>query len=240
LKTQRKNNLSALALILNIETATEVCSVAMAQDGKLLSIRESGGSYTHSENITVFIDEVIRETGVSLNHIDAVAVSKGPGSYTGLRIGVSTAKGLCFALNKPLIAVNTLLSLANNFLTTNYKPQTTNLLCPMLDARRMEVYCAVYDSALNEVVPTAAVIIDANSFEDILETNSVYFFGNGAMKCQSVLQHPNAIFVEDVYPSAAAMISLSEKLFAENKFEDTAYFEPFYLKDFVAIKAKES
>jgi tRNA threonylcarbamoyladenosine biosynthesis protein TsaB len=228
-----------LASILNIETATEVCSVALAKDGKLLSIRESGGGYTHSENITIYIDEIIREEGVSLNDIDAIAVSKGPGSYTGLRIGVSTAKGLCFALDKPLLAVNTLLSLANNFQTSNLKLQTSNLLCPLLDARRMEVYCAVYDSTLNEVSPTAAVIVDENSFADILKTNTIYFFGNGAMKCKSILQHPNAIFIEDVYPSASAMISLTEKLFAEGKFENTAYFEPFYLKDFVAIKAKE-
>jgi tRNA threonylcarbamoyladenosine biosynthesis protein TsaB len=229
-----------LALILNIETATEVCSVALARDGKLLSIRESRGGYTHSENITVFINEAIQEAGVSLNELDAVAVSKGPGSYTGLRIGVSTAKGLCFALNKPLLAVNTLLSLANNFLTSDLKAQVSNLFCPMLDARRMEVYCAVYDAALHEVAPTAAVIIDENSFGEILKTNTIYFFGNGAMKCKSILQHPNAIFVEDVYPSASAMIPLMEKIFAEKKFEDTAYFEPFYLKDFVAIKAKEN
>jgi tRNA threonylcarbamoyladenosine biosynthesis protein TsaB len=229
-----------LALILNIETATEVCSVALARDGKLLSIRESGGGYTHAENITVFINEIVSEAEISLNDIDAVSVSKGPGSYTGLRIGVSTAKGLCFALNKPLLAINTLLSLANNFQTSNLKPQTPNLLCPMLDARRMEVYCAVYDSALYEVMPTAAVIIDENSFAEILKTNAVYFFGNGALKCKPVVQHQNAVFVEDVSPSAAAMVSLSEKLFAENKFENTAYFEPFYLKDFVAIKAKEN
>lgn len=229
-----------MALILNLETATEVCSVALAQNGKLISVRETASGFTHSENITVFIDEVVNEAGVSLNNLDAVAVSKGPGSYTGLRIGVSTAKGLCFALNKPLIAVNTLLSLANNFLTTNQKLQTTNLLCPMLDARRMEVYCAVYDMHLNEVQPTAAVIIDEHSFENILKSDHVYFFGNGAMKCKSVLQHPNAIFIDKVYSSAASMISLSEKLFSEETFEDAAYFEPFYLKDFVAGKAKES
>jgi tRNA threonylcarbamoyladenosine biosynthesis protein TsaB len=228
-----------LALILNIETATEVCSVALAQNGKLLSIRESASGYTHSENITVFIDEVIKEAGVTLNNLDAIAVSKGPGSYTGLRIGVSTAKGLCFALEKPMLAVNTLLSLANNFLTTNDKRQTTNLLCPMLDARRMEVYCSVYDLRLNEVQPTTAIIIEKNSFEKILKSNPVYFFGSGAMKCKHVLNHPNAIFVDDVYASETSMISLSEKLFEEKKFEDIAYFEPFYLKDFVAGKAKE-
>ena len=228
-----------MALILNIETATEVCSVALARDGKLLSIKESAIGYTHAENITVFIYEVVHEAGILLNDIDAVAVSKGPGSYTGLRIGVSTAKGLCFALDKPLLAVNTLLSLANNFQITNHKLQTTKLLCPMLDARRMEVYCAAYDSALAEVLPTAAVIVDDNSFKNILSDTSVYFFGNGAAKCKSILTHPNAHFIDDVYPSASAMIILSEKLFAENKFEDAAYFEPFYLKDFVAGKVKE-
>jgi len=229
-----------LALILNIETATEVCSAALSQNGKLLSVRESASGYTHSENITVFIDEVVKEAGIALKDLDAVTVSKGPGSYTGLRIGVSTAKGLCFALDKPLLAVNTLLSLANNFLTSNLSrglgTQTSNLLCPMLDARRMEVYCAVYDRELNEVEPTAAIIIENNSFEKILKSNKVYFFGSGAIKCKPVLQHPNAIFVENIYPSATSMISLSEKLFGEKKFEDAAYFEPFYLKDFVAGK----
>jgi len=203
-------------------------------------MRESASGYTHSENITVFIEEVTAEAGISLNEIDAVAVSKGPGSYTGLRIGVSTAKGLCFALQKPLIAVNTLLALANNFLTSNHQPPATNLLCPMLDARRMEVYCAVYDSTLNEVEQTAALIIEKNSFAEVLKSNKVYFFGSGAQKCKPVLQHPDAVFVDDVHSSATGMISLSEKKFAEKQFEDVAYFEPFYLKDFVAIKPREN
>lgn len=228
-----------MALILNLETATEVCSVALARNGKLLSIKESASGYTHSENITIFIEEVLREAGVALTDLDAIAVSKGPGSYTGLRIGVSTAKGLCFALEKPLLAINTLLSLANNFLKINNKQQTSNLLCPMLDARRMEVYCAVYDSNLNEVEPTAAIVIEKNSFENILRTNTVYFFGSGAAKSKSVLQHQKAVFVDGVYCSATSLIALSEKLFHEKKFEDAAYFEPFYLKDFVAGKAKE-
>jgi tRNA threonylcarbamoyladenosine biosynthesis protein TsaB len=224
-----------MPLILNIETATEVCSVALARDGKLLSIRESKSGYTHSENITVFIDEVTKETEVSLTALDAIAVSKGPGSYTGLRIGVSTAKGLCFALSKPLIAVPTLKALTTGFIggTLNSKLQTSNFFCPMLDARRMEVYCAVYDSELNEIEPTSAKIIDKNSFERFLEKNKIYFFGNGAAKCKSVINQPNAIFVEDIFASAASTIPLSERLFAEEKFEDAAYFEPFYLKDFV-------
>lgn len=223
-----------MPLILNIETATEVCSVALARDGKLLSLRESKNGYTHSENITVFIEEVIIEAGTSLQALDAIAVSKGPGSYTGLRIGVSAAKGLCFALDKPLIAVYTLQSLTNKFLNT--EPGARNpdfFFTPMIDARRMEVYCAVYDSERNEVEATSAKIIERNSFEKIISDSKVYFFGSGAMKCKSLITHPNAVFTENVFASAASMTSLSEKLFAEKKFEDTAYFEPFYLKDFV-------
>ncbi|MBK5286101.1 MAG: tRNA (adenosine(37)-N6)-threonylcarbamoyltransferase complex dimerization subunit type 1 TsaB [Bacteroidia bacterium] len=224
-----------MPLILNIETATEVCSVALARDGKLLSIRESNSGFTHSENITVFISEIIHEAEVSLYDLDGVAVSKGPGSYTGLRIGVSTAKGLCFAIDKPLISVPTLVSLTNNFFNNKQEVRSDrHFFCPMLDARRMEVYCAVYDSELNEVEPTSAKIIEENSFQNILETNTVYFFGNGASKCKSIIKHSNAVFVDDVNASASSMISLSGNLFAERKFEDVAYFEPFYLKDFVA------
>jgi tRNA threonylcarbamoyladenosine biosynthesis protein TsaB len=227
-----------LSLILNIETATEVCSVALSRDGKLLSLRESKSGFTHSENITVFIDEVIKEAGLTLHALDAIAVSKGPGSYTGLRIGVSTAKGLCFALDKPLLAIPTLKALASGLIsqTSNLKLETSDFFCSMLDARRMEVYCAVYDSELNEVEPTSAKIIEKNSFEKILESSKVYFFGSGAMKCKTILTHPNAIFIEDVFASALSMISISEKLFEEKKFENAAYFEPFYLKDFVAGK----
>ena len=227
-----------MPFILNIETATEVCSVALSRYGKPLTIRESRSGYTHAENITVFISEVIQEAKVSLNDLDAIAVSKGPGSYTGLRIGVSTAKGLCFALDKPLIAVPTLKALtlgAINKLSIVNR-QLSILFCPMLDARRMEVYCAVYDSELNEAEPTSAKIIEENSFEKLLESNTIYFFGNGAMKCKAIIHHPNAIFIEDIFASASSMISLSEKSFAKGKFEDAAYFEPFYLKDFVAGK----
>ena len=226
-----------MLLILNIETATEVCSVALSRDGKIISIRESQIGFTHSENITVFMQHVIEESGVPLTALDAIAVSKGPGSYTGLRIGVSTAKGLCFALNKPLIAVNTLQSLTAGFFNSQFAIRNSQLLfCPMIDARRMEVYCAVFNSELNEVESTSAKIIEKNSFEKFLATNQVYFFGSGAMKCKSIITHSNAIFIEDVFASASSMISLSEKLFAEGKFEDTAYFEPYYLKDFVAGK----
>ena len=188
-----------MPLILNIETATEVCSVALSRDGKLLSIRESKNGYTHAENITLFISEVIQEACVSLNDVDAIAVSKGPGSYTGLRIGTSTAKGICFALDKPLIAVPTLKALtlgAVNKLSIVNR-QLSILFCPMLDARRMEVYCAVYDSDVNEVESTSAKIIEENSFQDLLGSSPIYFFGNGAMKCKSIITHPNAKFADN-------------------------------------------
>ena len=197
-----------MPLILNIETATEVCSVALSRDGKIISIRESQNGFTHSENITVFIKQVVEESGVPLTALDAIAVSKGPGSYTGLRIGVSTAKGLCFALDKPLIAIPTLQALTYGFLTktSNFKLQTSNFFCPMLDARRMEVYCSILDSELNEVEPTNARIIDKNSFEIYLDSNHVSFFGSGAMKCKSIISNPNAIFIDDVFASASSMI----------------------------------
>jgi len=231
-----------LSLILNIETATEVCSVALARDGKLISIRESSDGFTHAENITVFISEIIQEAGISLKELDAVAVSKGPGSYTGLRIGVSTAKGLCFALEKPLISVPTLeaLTFGAQKRIQILKLQASSLFCPMLDARRMEVYCAVYDEKLNEVEKTSAEIITENSFEKYLASGAVYFFGNGAAKCKSAITHANANFVDGINASAASMISFSEKFFREKKFEDTAYFEPFYLKDFVAGTSSKS
>lgn len=224
-----------MALILNIETATTVCSVTLTEHGKLLALKEVNNGYTHSENLTVFIREVFSETNHTYSDIDAVAVSKGPGSYTGLRIGVSAAKGLCFALNKPLIAINTLQHLS---LALNIQHSTPNtLFCPMLDARRMEVYCAIYDSAGNEIKKTSAEIIDEGSFADILKNNRIIFFGDGAAKCKTALsQHSNADFVDNVFPSAQHMMSLSEKAFKEKRFEDVAYFEPYYLKDFVAGK----
>ena len=223
-----------MATILNIETATTVCSVALSKDGQLLALKEINGDYSHAENLTLFIEDVLRQAQLFLKDIDAVAVSKGPGSYTGLRIGVSTAKGLCYALDKPLISINTLEHLCASVL-----PNPQSLFCPMLDARRMEVYCAVYDSDGNEIRSTAAEIIDANSFSDLLKENQIIFFGDGAAKCKEViLQNKNVVFVDDVFLSAKNMIRLSEKAFSEKRFEDVAYFEPFYLKDFVGGKKK--
>ena len=233
--------------ILCLETSTKSCSVAIGQNarpdnligrGKLLAFKESiDEKYSHAENLTVYIQEVCAQAKLSLKDIDAVAVSKGPGSFTGLRIGVSTAKGLCYALNKPLIAINSLEAMAFQV----SKSQVTShkgLLVPMIDAKRMEVYCAVYDENLNEIKKTSADIIDENSFSDLLQKHKIIFFGDGSAKCKSKISCANAVFVDDIYPSAKFMISLAEKVFLEKKFEDVAYFEPFYLKDFVSGSKK--
>jgi len=232
-----------MALILNLETATSVCSVSLAKDGELIAFKEHNGDYSHSENLTLFIEDVLQQAKLKLSDIDAVAISKGPGSYTGLRIGISTAKGLCYSLNKPLIAINTLQHLSLALIISNSKFQISDsvLLCPMIDARRMEVYCAIYNSDNKEIKPTTAEIIDENSFADLFEKNQVVFFGDGAAKCKTVLsQNKNAVFIDNIFPSAKDMISLSEQAFTNKQFEDVAYFEPFYLKDFVAGKKKEN
>ena len=237
-----------MALILNLETSTTVCSVSLAKDGALIGLKEINGDYSHSENLTLFVEDVMAQSAFKLSDVEAVAVSKGPGSYTGLRIGVSTAKGLCYSLNIPLIAINTLehiaLSVSSNEQTFVANP--SSLFCPMLDARRMEVYCGVLDAGNNWVVPTSAEIIDEHFFSKLLALagrdnaeQAVYFFGDGAEKCKEILtQNKNAFFVNDVFPSAKNMITLSEKAFNNKQFEDTAYFEPFYLKDFIAGKKK--
>lgn len=226
-----------MALILSLETATTVCSVALAKDGQLLSRKELNGDYTHAENLTRFIEAVFEEASLPLMNVDAIAVSKGPGSYTGLRIGVSTAKGLCYSLNKPMIAINTLEHSAYGCSLQYGK--SNELFCPMIDARRMEVYCAVYDKSNKLIRSTAATIIDEQSFQDLLEKQTVYFFGDGAEKCKTMLSsNPNARFLEHLYPSAVNMITLAELAFQNKQFEDIAYFEPFYLKDFVAGKSK--
>lgn len=230
-----------MALILNLETATTVCSVSLAKDGQLIALKELNADYTHAENLTLFIEDVLKQANIKLADIDAVAVSKGPGSYTGLRIGVSTAKGLCYSLDKPLISVNTLQHLASSVIsnTSSIIQHPGSLFCPMIDARRMEVYCAFYDHTGKEIKPTAAEIIEENSFFDLLKDHTVYFFGDGASKCKEVLsQNTNAIFLSEIVPSAKDMIAFSEKAFNEDQFEDVAYFEPFYLKDFVAGKKK--
>ena len=225
-------------IILCLETATKACSVALGQNGKLLALKESAeDKFSHAENLTLYIQEVIKKAEVTIKDIDAIAVSKGPGSFTGLRIGISTAKGLCYALGKPLIAVNTLEAMAAGQIR-NSKFEIRNLFCPMIDAKRMEVYCAIYDSEMQEIKKTTAEIIYQDSFSDLLQKHKVIFFGDGAEKCRSKITHPNAIFIDNVNPSAQFMLPFAEKYFAQKKFEDVAYFEPFYLKDFFTPSIK--
>lgn len=218
-----------MALLLHLETSTKACSVAISKDGKLLALKEiNTGEFSHAENLNIFIQDVLKETQLELKNLDAVVVSEGPGSYTGLRIGVSTAKGLCYALDKPMIAISSLKSLAQ------LADKKHDLICPVFDAMRMEVYTAVYTSQLQEIIPVKAKIIDENSFSDLLDKQSILFIGPAAKKCADVLKHPNAFFDFTTDVSALGMIRLAEEKFAKNQFEDVAYFEPFYLKDFVA------
>ena len=220
--------------ILNIETATTNCSVSIAKDGETIVLKEDNDkSYSHAERLHVYIDSALKEVGITGVDLSAIAISKGPGSYTGLRIGVSTAKGLCFALDKPLISVPTLEALA-------YKVQLENgVIVSMLDARRMEVYSAIYDSNYNEIRTTEAQILDENAFAENLQNGKVYFIGNGVEKTKTLITNLNAIFIEDKLPSANEMSALAFKKYQNNDFEDVAYFEPYYLKDFVALKPKK-
>ena len=223
-----------LAIILNIETATKNCSVSLARNGAILAIKElNNGNYSHAEVLHPFIVDILKEANLNSSQIDAVAVSKGPGSYTGLRIGVSAAKGLCFAFDKPLISIKTLESLANAISVDE------GIIVPMLDARRMEVFAAVFDANYKEVREIKAEIIDENSFSDYLETSKVYFLGDGAHKCKEIITHKNAAFIDDKFPSSQQMAILSYNKYKKNDIEDVAYFEPFYLKDFVAIPEKK-
>jgi tRNA threonylcarbamoyladenosine biosynthesis protein TsaB len=227
-----------MSLILQIETATTSCSVALAKDGKVLTARTINQRNIHAEVITVFIDEILTENGFTFQQLDAVAVSSGPGSYTGLRIGISTAKGLCFSLDKPLIAVETLQAMAAGYLQRFKKPvEQKFLLCPMIDARRMEVYAALFDQDLNRIEATSAAIIDQESFKTALEQHTIIFFGDGAAKCRAVLgHHLNAVFIDDFFNEAADLTTLAAEKLKLKAFEDVAYFEPFYLKDFIAGK----
>ncbi len=228
-----------MPIILNIETATSVCSIAVSKDGKLLSLKEIVDGNSHSSVITIFIQQLMEECKLSISDIGAIAVSKGPGSYTGLRIGVSTAKGLCYSLDKPLIAINTLQAMAWGMAKMNAGNLKNSLFCPMIDARRMEVYTAFYNYSNEEVRETSADIIDQYSYNDILSKQQVIFAGNGSDKCKEILlAYPNASFLDGFQASAKYMISIAENKFKKSEFENTAYFEPFYLKDFVAGKPK--
>ena len=223
--------------ILCIETSTNCCSAAIAINGEAKAIRANLTGANHASELPLFVEELMNEARSNNWKIDAVALSQGPGSYTGLRIGASLAKGLCYGLNIPLIPVDTLQILCAAAVT-QHLPQNA-LLCPMLDARRMEVYAAIYDRALNVKREIAADIIDENSYLEFLEKQPVYFFGNGAAKCREKITHPNAHFIDNIYPLAKWMFPLAEKAKSKEDFKDVAYFEPFYLKEFVASQPKK-
>jgi len=229
-----------MALILNIETATTVCSVCITNGTEVIAIRETSENNSHARVVAVFIDQLLKETGIDKHQLDAVAVSKGPGSYTGLRIGVSTAKGFCYALDKPLIGIGTLESMVYGMkqFPLPDKKDLPVLYIPMIDARRMEVYTAVFDSNLARVKETSADIITTESYLELLQKHHLVIAGDGADKCREVLNHPNVTFLEDFTVSAVHMIVPANRQFKANIFEDTAYFEPFYLKDFIAGKPK--
>ena len=227
-----------MSCILHIETSTEVCSVALSQDGVSIFSKEDFNGPSHAVLLGVFVDEALAFADNHAIPLDAVAVSCGPGSYTGLRIGVSMAKGICYGRNIPLIGLPTLEVMSVPVLLHEDLPEDA-LLCPMIDARRMEVYAAIYDRALHVKRAIGADIIDEQSYAEFLDQHPVYFFGNGSEKCKSKLTHPNAHFIENIHPLAKWMFPLAEKAVATEKYEDVAYFEPFYLKEFVASVPKK-
>jgi tRNA threonylcarbamoyladenosine biosynthesis protein TsaB len=225
-----------MSLLLSIETSTLGCSVALHEQRKLLHSVETQVPQSASSQLAVLIQNVIRESKKMPSELKGVMVTAGPGSYTGLRIGVATAKGLCYALDIPLVSVNTLELLAYQFIKSQKWDVSKSLLCPMLDARRMEVYTMLMDSELNILRPTEAKVIDDTSYVDLLENNSVYFFGDGAAKCQEFIKHPNARFVADITPLASYLGEMGFAKWEKNQVEDIASFEPFYLKDFLIRK----
>lgn len=230
-----------MALILNIETATSVLSVSLGKDGDVVNLMEINTQNRHAEKITLFIDELLHKSAVSFDDLDAVAVSEGPGSYTGLRIGVSTAKGICYSKDIPLIAVSTLKAMALSMASVSTLKEVNKqnaLFCPMIDARRMEVYAAFFDSGNQQVRKVQADIIGKDSYKDFLEKGKVIFGGDGAAKCKDVIAHENALFLDTIFASAGSMAPVSEKHFHDKNFADVAYFEPFYLKAFKAGKPK--
>ena len=227
-----------MSCILHIETSTQVCSVALSQDGVCLFDKADFEGPSHASILAGYVEEAVSFADSHAIPLDAVAVSKGPGSYTGLRIGVSEAKGVAYGRDARLLAVNSLKVLTVPTLLHAELPDDV-LLVPMIDARRMEVYCAVYNRALQEVWPTQALVVDEASFGELLDEHPLYFMGNGSDKCRAVIQHPNAHFIEGAVPLATQMIPLAEMAMAREEFEDVAYFEPFYLKEFVATQSKK-
>ena len=227
-----------MSCILNIETSTDGCSVAVSQDGACIFHEEDFSGPNHAERLGSYVDEALSFTDNHAIPFDAVAVSCGPGSYTGLRIGVSMAKGICYGRDLKLIAVPTLELMCVPVLLSHEELEEEALLCPMIDARRMEVYAALYTRALKEVRPVSADVVTADTYKSWLDEHPIYFFGNGAKKCMETISHPNAHYIDGIEPIAKWMQPLAEKRFLQEQFEDVAYFVPFYLKDFVAIKAR--
>lgn len=225
-----------MSCILHVETSTEVCSVGISENTEMIYYEETNQPMSHSSLLGIFVKKAMEYLDQAGKKADAVAISCGPGSYTGLRIGTSMAKGLCYGLDIPLIAIPTLKIMTVNLI--HEKQYKSCLFCPMIDARRMEVYTALYDDNLNTIQNTTAKIIDEDSFADLLGNNRIIFFGNGAEKCKSKISHPHAIFVDNIYPTAKNMVYLSLEKYNESQFEDVAYFEPYYLKDFVATTPK--
>jgi tRNA threonylcarbamoyladenosine biosynthesis protein TsaB len=226
-----------MAKILLIDTSTEVCLVALSENHAIKATRIDTNGQNHSKLIGTFVQEVLKEAACTAHQLDAVALSAGPGSYTGLRIGTSFVKGLCFGANVPVITLPTLQILAQEALLQGINIPTDAYLCPMIDARRMEVYTAVYGTQAQEITPAWPEIVTETSYTTYLNCPT-YFFGNGAAKCQNTLTHPNAHFIPNIQPSATAMMLLAEKAYNNQAFADTAYFEPFYLKEFMATVPK--
>jgi len=233
-----------MALILILETSTEVCSVSLLKDGILFDFIESDEGQNHARLVTVFAENILSRNKLQPNELDAIAVSKGPGSYTGLRIGASTAKGICYAANIPLIAVGTLEAMAKHVALNRNQfgipDDKLILFCPMIDARRMEVYSMLLDEDGNVLKPITAEIIDDSFLANELSNKQVVFFGNGSAKCEKVIKSPNALFLPNIKASARHMVELVWQAYNNNHFEDVAYFEPFYLKDFVATVSKKN
>jgi len=227
-----------MAKILCIETGTTVCSVAIGDENGLLGVREVSDPRAHSTQLPLLISELLHSFQLSVKQLDAVAVNKGPGSYTGLRIGVSMAKGICYSAGIPLIGIGSLHSMAVGFILSDFSISAEALLCPMIDARRMEVYSALFNTLGEPISDVKALVIEENSFNEYLEHQKVFFFGDGSVKCKNVITNQNAIFIERFEPSARFMLPLALKAYINEEFDDTAYFEPFYLKDFVATTPK--
>lgn len=224
-----------MSTLLTIETSIPVCSCSLSRDGEILINKENYEGQSHARLLGLFVHEIMEYVREQRIRLDAIAVSSGPGSYTGLRIGVSEAKGLSYGLDIPMIAIPTARIMASMM---REKADEDTLLCPMIDARRMEVYATFFDRSLNMIRETSADIVKEDSYSDLLEKQKIIFFGNGAEKCRTVITHPNALFFDDIHPLASAMVSLAEKAFADKTFVDVAYFEPFYLKEFVATIPK--